>query len=137
MVSGNGRSFPDRFLVKLDAATLDDDMRARNIFGVKPKVFVPCGLKGQNIIFLVVSADQNAHAVGKRVAVRGRLVFLFLEAACLSASADIARLDQLCANAFDFSYIIGIFKERKHGFQILDFGFVFVELNLLFFDCRL
>ena len=46
VISGNRSGFPNRLLVKLGAATLDDDMRARNIFGVKPKVFVSRGFKG-------------------------------------------------------------------------------------------
>ncbi len=137
MICSDGSGFPYAFLVKLGTAALDYDVRAGDILGVQPKILGAGGLEGQNVVFLVVSAYKHAHAVGKRVFVRCRLVFLFLKAARLLASANIARFHKLRAYGFDFGYIVRVFKVSQHRFEILDFFFVFIELNLLFLDCGL
>ena len=63
---------------------------------------------------------------------RGRLVFLFLKTSLLLAAADITCLYKFASDRFYLVYIIGVFEESKDGLEVIDFVFVFFQLDLLF-----
>ena len=101
---------------------------------MQPQVFIACGLERQNIVFFVVAADENGHAVCECVFIRFRLILLFAEPTCLLAAAQITGFDQFCTQRLNLLDVLGVFQKGEHGFQIVDLIVVFRELDLLFLD---